>query len=62
MIWMVALLLRVVLMNSISACLCHRVLCFPICKEDDEQDAGDSSERSCCQTLVSTMPRQVLPA
>ena len=63
MMWMVALLLRVVLVNSVRACLCHRVLCFRICKGDDDEEASiESDDSSCGQTLISSLPRRVLPA
>jgi len=62
MMWMVALLLRVVLVNSIRACFCHRVLCFKLCEDGDEEAAAEAPEVPCCQMLVSSLPRQVLPA
>ena len=62
MMWMVALLLRVVHVNSVMACLCHRVLYCRL-REDDVEGATAPNcfERPCCQTLLSSMPQQVLP-
>ena len=59
---MVALLLRVVLVKSIRACTCHRVLCFKLCEDGNAEAAVDGPEAPCCQTLVGSLPRQVLPA
>lgn len=59
---MVALLLRVVLVNAVRAPVCHRVLCFKLCEDGDEEAAVDGPDVPCCQTLVSSLPRQVLPA
>ena len=62
MMWVAALLLRVVLVNSLRACVCHRVLCFSICKDDEEDAAAEACDTSRCQTLITSLPQQVLPA
>ncbi len=41
MFWIVALALRVILVNTVRAILCHRVLCFPICVQATEEAAAD---------------------